>query len=275
MNAKEVTLRMVALSEVLLHEQIEKKRVARLVERLGMDRYLKNPPIVTEFGGKFILLDGATRVTALKQIGCLDVVAQVIDYDAPDLVLETWNHMLIDLPVFDVLEAIRHLRGLQIEPMTADAAEAALAQRASIATVMLNDGTVYALTSTETKLAEQARQLNRVVAQYEGRGELFRVAHTDLERLLTENTRLSALIVFPRYHPNEIRHLALNGSKLPMGITRHIIPGRAMRINIPLEILERNEPLPAKNAWLDEWMKSKMRERHVRYYQEPVFLFDE
>ena len=117
--------------------------------------------------------------------------------------------------------------------------------------------------------------LNQVVATYEGRGDMYRVAHTDVERLLAEHGRLSALVVFPHYRPGEIRQLAINGSKLPMGITRHIIPGRVLRINIPLGILERDEPLEKKNAWLDQWMQTKMAERHVRYYQEPVFLFDE
>ena len=113
-----------------------------------------------------------------------------------------------------------------------------------------------------------------MVAAYAGRGELYRVAHTDVERLLAEHGRLSALVVFPRYHPDEIRRLALNGSKLPMGVTRHIIPGRALRINIPLDVLSGDDPLDQKNAWLDEW-KAKMRERRARFYQEPVFLFDE
>jgi hypothetical protein len=48
-----------------------------------------------------------------------------------------------------------------------------------------------------------------------------------------------------------------------------------MRINIPLRLLHADEPLAQKNAWLDEWMQTKMRECQVRLYQEPVFLFDE
>ena len=125
------------------------------------------------------------------------------------------------------------------------------------------------------KLEKQAQLLNQIVAAYEGRGEMYRVAHTDVERLVAEHGRLSALIVFPRYRPDEIRRLALNGSKLPMGVTRHIIPGRALRINIPLDVLRRDDPLEQKNMWLDEWMKAKARERQVRFYQEPVYLFDE
>jgi hypothetical protein len=276
MNAKELTLRVVRLDDVLLHEQIEKKRVERLAKRLEEDQFLKNPPIVAEHNGKYILLDGATRVTALRQIGCRDVVVQVVDYEAPGRVLETWNHMLLDAPVDEVFRSLRAVPGLTVELTPAENANAALDRRDSIGTLLLADGQAYALRAAGGgQLEQQAKLLNQVVAAYEGRGEMYRVAHTDVERLHAEHGRLSALVVFPRYRPDEIRRLALNGAKLPMGVTRHIIPGRALRINIPLDVLTRDEPLDQKNAWLDEWMKTRMRERHVRFYQEPVFLFDE
>jgi hypothetical protein len=276
MNAKELTLRVVPLDDVLLHEQIEKTRVERLVKRLEEDHLLKNPPIVSEYNGKFVLLDGATRITALKVIGCCDVVVQVVDYEAPGMILESWNHMLLDAPVDQLFTSLRAVPGLTIDPTSAASAGAALERRDAIATLLLADGQAYALRAADNgKLPQQAKLLNQVVAAYEGRGEMYRVAHTDVERLLAEHGRLSALVVFPRYRPDEIRLLALNGAKLPMGVTRHIIPGRALRINIPLDVLTRAEPIERKNAWLDEWMKTKMRERSVRFYQEPVFLFDE
>lgn len=276
MHAKELTLRVVPLDDVLLHERIEIRRVERLGKQLQEDRLLKNPPIVTEYNGKYILLDGATRVTALSQIGCRDVVVQIVDYEAPGMALETWNHVLLDAPVDELFRSLRELPGLAIEPTPLENAEAALDRRESISALLTKDGQVFALRAAgDGKLEQQTQLLNQVVAAYEGRGELYRVAHTDVERLLAEHGRLSALVVFPRYHPDEIRRLALNGSKLPMGVTRHIIPGRALRINIPLDVLRCDDPLDQENAWLDEWMRTKMRERHVRFYQEPVFLFDE
>jgi hypothetical protein len=275
-NAKELTLRIVRLDDVLLHEQIEVKRVERLVQRLRQDQYLKNPPIVTEYENKYILLDGATRVTALRQIGCCDVVVQIVNYEGPGIVLETWNHMLLDLPLDELFSSLRAIPGLAVEPANATEAEAGLTRRECIGTLMLKDGRVYSLRAgSQARLDAQAHLLNQVVATYDGHGEMYRVARTDVEGLLAENGRLSALVVFPRYRPDEIRQLASNGSKLPMGVTRHIIPGRAMRLNIPLEKLYCSDPIEQKNTWLDEWMTSRLRERQVRYYQEPVFLFDE
>jgi hypothetical protein len=89
-----------------------------MVERFERDQLLKNPPIVVESSGKYILLDGATRITALKRVGCRDAVVQIVEYDAPGLVLETWNHMLIDLPLRDFFVALWQLPGLRVEPAT-------------------------------------------------------------------------------------------------------------------------------------------------------------
>lgn len=275
MNAKELTLRFASLNDVLLHEQVEARRVERLITQLKTDWLLKNPPVVTQYDGKYILLDGATRVTALKRIHCRDVVVQVVDYAMPGLVLETWNHMLLDLPAGELLDALARIPGVQVQATSADGAEQALTDRASFATIVQADGRVFSLVADSARLERQAELLNEVVGAYEGRGEMYRVAYTDLERLLAEHGRLTALVVFPRFRPEEIRRVALDRTKLPMGITRHIIPGRVLHINIPLGILDRDQPLETKNAWLDNWMKEKMIERHVRYYQEPVFLFDE
>jgi L-serine kinase (ATP) / ParB family transcriptional regulator, heme-responsive regulator len=275
MNAKELCLRIVHLDDVLLHEEVERKRVEKLIARLKQDRLLKNPPIVSQFDHKYIVLDGATRTTALRLIHSRDIVVQIVDYLNPAITLETWNHMLLDAPAQEIFSAIQDLPDLFVEKTSVADAERALAQRESIASVMLADGRVYSLCAKDNTLTEQARMLNHLVAAYEGKGEMYRVGHTDVERLIAEHGRLSALIVFPRYRPEEIQQVALNGSKLPMGVTRHIIPGRALRINIPLDILENAQSLEEKNAWLDEWLKERMRERHVRFYQEPVFLFDE
>jgi L-serine kinase (ATP) / ParB family transcriptional regulator, heme-responsive regulator len=275
MNAKELCLRIVHLDDVLLHEQVENKRVERLIARLQQDRMLKNPPIATQSNVKYIVLDGATRVAALSRMRCRDIVVQIVDYRAPGIALETWNHMLLDAPAQEIFDAIAELPDLYIEKTDEGDANESLARRQSIATIMLADGRVYSICAKDNTPSEQARMLNHIVAAYEGKGEMYRVAHTDLERLIAEHGRLSALVVFPRYRPDEIQHVAANRSKLPMGITRHIIPGRALRINLPLDVLESEQSLEEKNAWLDEWLKEKIRKRHVRFYQEPVFLFDE
>ncbi len=274
MNAHELALRVVHLDDVLMHEHIERQRVDNLLARLQNDQLLKNPPIVAQADAQYILLDGATRVTALQRLGCRDVVVQIVDYEMAGVALESWSHLLIGLAIPDFLQSLRQLPGLTLHVATVEQAAHTLAQHESIGTVLLADGHALSMHGADS-LAGEAHLLNQIVAVYEGRGKMHRVAHADLKRLQREFARWSVVIVFPRYRPSEIRRLALNGNKLPTGITRHIIPGRAMRLNLPLDLFKSDESLANKNRWLDEWLAHKLEHHHVRYYQEPVFLFDE
>jgi L-serine kinase (ATP) / ParB family transcriptional regulator, heme-responsive regulator len=279
MEAKELRLAIVPLGAVLLHEEIERNRVSRLVEQLRRDRVLKNPPIVTEVRApnewtRYIVLDGASRTSALRSMRCRDVIVQIVDYHSRDLRLESWNHLLLDITPDELRREIDELDCVGLVEMDKESAREALDRRDIIGYLLFSDGRVMGLRCPSDQVS-QANALNAVVQSYERNAVMYRVSTTDLEQLAAEHHRIGAVMVFPTYRPEEIIRLALNGAKVPMGITRHIIPGRALRVNLPLEILEGDQPLEEKNTWLDEWLKDKIRDRHVRFYQEAVFLFDE
>jgi hypothetical protein len=278
MEAKELNLSIVPLTAVLLHEEIELKRVDKLVERLKTDRVLKNPPIVTQVQEReltrYVVLDGASRSSALRQLQAPDILVQIVDYHSPDLKLDSWNHLLLDITPHDLRRELDQVACVAMVEMDEAQARRELQARRILAYLKFTDGHSAGLRCS-SDLTAQAHALNEVVRSYESKVELYRVASTNLEQLVADPKRLAAVMVFPKYKPDEIVQLALNGAKVPMGITRHIIPGRALRVNLPLEVLERAQPLAAKNAWLDAWLAEKMRNRNVRYYQEPVFLFDE
>ena len=279
MEAKELRLAVVPTRAVVLHEEIEPKRVDRLSQRLRHDRVLKNPPIVTEVRTagqppRYVVLDGASRTSAFRKLDIPDIVVQIVDYDSPGVRLQSWNHLLLDVDPAELRAAIMAIPDLELVEMDQDTARTKLDRREIICYLIFADGCVEGVTSGPDRYA-QARALAALVKTYERKAELYRVATTNLEELVAKHHRLSAVVVFPNYRPDDILRLALNGAKVPMGITRHIIPGRALRINIPLDVLETPRPLEEKNAWLDEWLEAKIQERRVRFYQEPVFLFDE
>jgi hypothetical protein len=77
------------------------------------------------------------------------------------------------------------------------------------------------------------------------------------------------------HRKDDLIALAKSDAVLSPGITRHIIPGRALRINAPLEIMRDARPLDEKQAWIDAWLRERHAERGMRYYAESTFLFDE
>ena len=83
-------------------------------------------------------------------------------------------------------------------------------------------------------------------------------------------------VVFERFGGPEVLELATSGARLPAGITRHVVSWRALRLNVPLDTLSDTErTLEEKNRWLDEWLRDKLHQRQVRFYQESTVLFDE
>jgi hypothetical protein len=86
---------------------------------------------------------------------------------------------------------------------------------------------------------------------------------------------LAGVVVFPKYDTCEVLALARDGELLPAGLTRHLIQGRILRVNYPLSELKSSDSLEIKNARLQEWMRSKMASKEVRFYGEMTYLFDE
>ena len=65
------------------------------------------------------------------------------------------------------------------------------------------------------------------------------------------------------------------GKVFPAGITRFIIPGRVLRINVDLTRLIKTEPMATKTQWLSQFLDDLFDQRRVRYYEEPLYLLDE
>jgi hypothetical protein len=93
--------------------------------------------------------------------------------------------------------------------------------------------------------------------------------------LLNLHPDLTAVVVFPKFTPDDVLQCACNQARLPMGITRHLIAGRALGIDVPLSLLASDRPLEEKNSWLQENLQSRIRHNKVRLYEEPTFVFDE
>jgi hypothetical protein len=269
-------LRVVPLAELLLHEQHDPQRSGPLLQRLQADGVLKNPTIVATIPGeqRYVVLDGAHRVTALREMEISHIAVQVVDYEDPELILDTWHHLVKGVSVDDFKTMLQAVPGVQVEAADAVHARAQLARREILAFVEYPDGEVRTVQAAGD-LHQRTLRLNEIVDLYKVRGRIFRANTDHLPSLLPIYDDVAALVVFPRFAPAEIIDLARIGACLPAGITRHLIPRRALRINLPLTLLGSDASLSEKNAWLAEWMKQKVASKAARYYAESTFMFDE
>lgn len=260
-------LRVVPRGRVSLHEDADPVRVERLAARLRADGVLRNPPIAAGVGEGFVVLDGANRLTALGQLGMPVAPLQVVDYDDPAVRLDVWRHLIVDISLPEALERA----GVPLERASRGDASRALAERRIAC---------YVMTRTQTHVVPLppggllGAALARVVAAYRGSVRIYRVPTDDFDALAREYGESSAVVVFPRLEKADILAIAGSPAKLPTGITRHLIPARALRVNVPLDLLSGGDPARAHER-LQDLIRRRLLDGSVRYYPEGAVLFDE
>jgi hypothetical protein len=279
-------LRVLPLNALVPHERTDPRRVNPLTERLQHEDVLRNPPIVAPFDGRrFVVLDGANRTTAFQTLGVPHILAQVVPYEKVHL--HVWHHAITQCSMLDLLDQVRGIAGLRLSEGDLMSARAALARREALAFIALDDGSPIPddttlehppsaiLLSGGNTLVQRTELLNQLVDVYEGCSKIQRTAGDSLVEARHAFPDASAVVVFPRYEPAEIIDLARTGVRLPAGITRHVLPLRALRLNYPMDVLRADLPLSQKQAHLSEWVHERVLSRSVRTYVEPTVMFDE
>jgi len=265
------TLRIVEADAVHLHEDADAQRVDALVDALVADGVLRNPPVAAALpAGGFVILDGANRTSALRRLQVAAHLVQVVDYPAPEIRLAVWHHLLReDGPA---------LHGLLPPGFTVDLGELDDVARAlaagEVACGILAPGTARVVPA-QGGFPGRIAALRAVVGAYAGRLRIYRVLTDDLNALREEYDRIGALVVFPTFSKAQILALAALPEKLPTGITRHVIPNRALRVNLPLELLRAAGTVEAKNAALSDLIHERLLGHRVRVYPESTVLFDD
>ena len=269
-------LRIVPTANLFLHEDVEPARVQRIVERLGQDQILKNPIIVAELDdvGRYVVLDGANRSTALKQLGVRDALVQVVDYGDPEVKLDTWYHLVADIDKHDLFALIAEVAEVRLKATSVAQARTALAFHQILAYMVCKDGDVHLIDGPED-LPSRAILLNQIAKTYKGIATIYRVQTDRMEELKPYYGNVAAIIIYPRFTPSDIVELTRHAVKLPTGITRHLIPKRALRVNLPFSLLTEDKALAEKNRALQEQISAMLRNGRIRYYQESTYLFDE
>jgi L-serine kinase (ATP) / ParB family transcriptional regulator, heme-responsive regulator len=82
-----------------------------------------------------------------------------------------------------------------------------------------------------------------------------------------------ALIRYRSFTPGELAEIVDSGTVLPAGITRFRVRERVLGVRYPLDRMMEGDP-SARNAELREFVESRWEENRVRYYGEPVVLFE-
>ncbi|MGQ9560147.1 MAG: hypothetical protein ACUVWA_06515 [Candidatus Oleimicrobiaceae bacterium] len=262
-------LAILPIDDVLFHEEPDEERAALLTAKLKREGVLRNPPIVADVNGarRRILLDGANRLTALRSLGFRHVLVQEIDLFDPGLVISQWHHAVERLDKSYFADQLAAIDGLVVRTVEEE-------QGKTIARLLFPDRSAFYLLAGGD-VFRIVHLLAQVTRLYHGSAYMDRVSYTNLEHLQRNYAEFRALVSFRTFRKEEIVQLTTNNVKVPSGITRVLVPKRALFFNLPLEVLRSGGSAEELNQWLQHHLAEKIRNKSIRFYQEPTFIFDE
>jgi hypothetical protein len=257
------------------HEEIDEGRSHRLIRDLQTQGFLKNPPAVWRVEGeaeRYVVLDGANRTMAVREMGFPHMLVQIANEGVE---VRNWNHILSSGDLSAMLERVRQISGVDVSETDEFRAAAALAREESIAYMVLPDGVTWQLGSDGAGITEKLTYLTEFVRQYEGKFRRERTTTANLNGLTNFFPDMNCLIVFPQFSVSDVIEIASRGHMFPSGLTRFLIPQRALRVNFPLAMLADRSPIEEKRRALEDWIRQRVEQRRVRFYAESTFVFDE
>ncbi|PIE67704.1 MAG: hypothetical protein CSA23_02700 [Deltaproteobacteria bacterium] len=267
-----MNLAVVPLDKVLPHEMIDPRRVENLIKKLDASDVFTNPPIVVASNGRYVVLDGATRVSSFKKKGYPHIIVQVLR-EQENYTLDTWFHAIRKIDTDRLLSILDELPEITIMKSDIETVQADMVEHGGLCYIQTVDKTIYHIQPKAG--ANHLEALNKLTNTYINASHVTRTLEDNIDMLLEEFPDLAGVVVFPVFTLEQVLQIADTGNVMPAGITRFIIPGRVMRLNADFATLISDMDLDEKNRWLYDLVVDRLAKDRVRYYAEPIYLMDE
>lgn len=237
----------------MLHEAHDENRLERLRERMASEGVQSNPVIASSCEDGFLVLDGAHRVRALKDLGCeLALIQQV---ELPERT-ESWQHLL-NGSGFDA----GRLEGAVV--VSGEPDEGFLAEVESFG------GERVSLKPESSDLASEVDLLWKLHALYAEGSGVTRVEPGESVSLSEDEM----IVRYRAFSAPELVEIVARGEVLPAGITRFRVRRRILGVRLPLAFLKEGDAGAAVSG-LRDLVEERHRENRIRRYDEPVVLFE-
>jgi hypothetical protein len=268
-------LKLLKISDIKLHETTETKRLRNIYDRIAGSRFLFNPVIVGQHKKDLILIDGANRLSTLKDIGCKLSIAQVIDYNNRKIKLKNWNHLVYNV---DIEYLLGYFGRNNIKYRLVKYAEGEKIRNSKLYHMLISDikNGKTVLVYLPKGIENVVKELNKLTKLYFGKYPFDRseeeITYSDLRKY---TRREGILIEFPKFKKHHVINAAKNGYKIPAGITRHILINRVLHVRYEISKLKDDSNIDIKTEELKKYLINKIDNNKVRQYRESVIVFDE
>ena len=224
MTRKLPNLQILEINSLAVLEWHDEQRTPPLIERLRSSGLLRNPPIVSPLqdgSGRYMVLDGTNRTSALRKMGLPHVIAQVAESDSPNLELKTWNHVLWGQKPDELINELKKIKDLKLQTSVENLASQW--ENQALTWIQTADGEAHTVKIQSHNLVSRVKMLNKIVDSYKDRAKMDRTRAKNLEELRGLYKDLCAVVVFPPFEIADVIELCSQGNLMPAGITRFTI----------------------------------------------------
>ncbi len=278
-------MEVVLIDKILIHEEFDSSRSKILIEKFKKGNFLTDPIIVAPLGnGKYLQLDGMNRLNCFKKLGIKTILCQIVDYNnQEEVVLSSWIH-LFKAKKKDFFDYLKKNKKLIIKKAHIDKMESRYIKEKDygrlVTIIDKKEGSF--LVYTDGNFIEKVKKFNYVVSFYKhniSRSILpFTLTNRNIRIFFYEHPHLNfyetpdnnLMVAFPNFTPQQVIEIVKAGFLVPAGVTRHLIKGRCLNVNIPLTFFDNSKSLKKLNEDLDNFLKKKI----VRLYEEATIHFE-
>ncbi len=286
MRTDQFHLEIVPIKNILIHEEFDPSRSDDLVKKFKKNNTLIDPIIVASLGdNKYLQLDGMNRMHCFKTLGIKTILCQIVDYNNQEVVkLSSWVH-LFQAKREEFSRYVQKNKSLKIQPAEPDDIGPRYIKEKDfgrlVTVIDKSDGAF--LISTGGSFINKVKRLNNIVSFYQNNitreilpfdltRRNIRLFFCENPHLLNfyENPKTNLMVIFPNFTPQQVIEVVRAGGLFPTGVTRHLISGRCLGINIPLSYFDNSRSLSVQNQQLDIFLSKKK----VRAYEESIINFE-
>ena len=268
-------LELLIIKDIKLHETTEFNRLRNVYHRIAGSKYLMNPVIVGRYNKDLILIDGANRLSTLKEIGCKLAIAQVIDYKDNKIKLKRWHHLVYNLDIEGIIEFCNTLK---LKYNFIGYKEGAKILKDKFNYILASDinGTKSIAIELPKNFRKMIEAMNKFTKMY---FNIFNFDRSEEEITINDlrkyTRKKGVLVEFPCFTKKQIVQIANNHDRVPAGITRHILNNRVLHVKYELSKLKDDKNLEKLQVELNKFLLNKIDNNKVRQYRESVIVFDE
>jgi hypothetical protein len=258
------------LEKLKPHEEVSSHIVDELAAEMLARNEVRDPLMVDE--KTLAILDGMHRYAALKKIDCAYALCCLFNYDNPQIKVGSW-YRFFNVDDGDAV-AEKKLAELHLKYKRHSRIDEKYFHHPTIITKLYAYQTEYKDSIHSARLAVQIEK-SLVRDGY----DVQYAPENMVEENLRSNTSNIALPV-PIFTKTMIRQIPSTGQLLPHKVTRHLIPSRPLRLNVPLTFLKDRVGIDEANKKLNAHLAARHIERRPpgsvvdgRRYQEELLIF--